>query len=335
VAPLRVARTCAWLAIAGVVIAAAEPSIQPAPRQRVGILELVGDRSGSTAANDLAPTRLGAIQQATLALLDRVPERTRVGLVAFSDKAATLVRPTDRDAVRDGLASLRPDGGTAVGDALRRALDDIRAARPAAPAAVLLLSDGASSTGSYPPDAAREAAARHVPVFTVAVGTPNRFLSRLDRTSQLRRFYVPPDLALLAGIAGPTGGRAVEARSVPALHAALDDLGRDVGVAGEPREVTMLAAAAALLLLAVAGAVGRAAGRRRRGRGRLDAGAAERGATRPGARRRGGGGGARTAAITAGLRHHHRHRARPHADPTGGRRAAPPPRAGRPAGGGD
>ena len=90
--PLRVARTCAWLAIAGVVIAAAEPSIQPAPRQRVGILELVVDRSGSTSANDLAPTRLGAIQQATLALLDRVPERTRVGLVAFSDKAATLVR---------------------------------------------------------------------------------------------------------------------------------------------------------------------------------------------------------------------------------------------------
>jgi Ca-activated chloride channel family protein len=106
VAPLRVAwrqrlaRLCTWLAVVAVVVAAAQPSIQAAPRQRVGILELVVDRSGSTAAGDLAPTRLGAVQQATLALLHRVPERTRVGLVAFSDKAATVhcIRdPDDRE----------------------------------------------------------------------------------------------------------------------------------------------------------------------------------------------------------------------------------------------
>jgi Ca-activated chloride channel homolog len=252
VAPLRAARLCAWLAVAAVVVAAAEPSMKTAPRQRVGILELVVDRSGSTAAADVAPTRLAAIRQATLALLDRVPEGVRVGLVAFSDQTMTLARPTaDREAVRDGLASLWSGGGTAVGDALRRALDDIQAASPAAPAAVLLISDGANASGSDPFDAARLAAARRVPVFTVAVGTPGGILIRRDFAGE-RRQPVPPDPAMLRGIAGPTGGRALEARSVPALYAAVEDLGGDVGVPGEPRELTLLFAAAALLLLAAA-----------------------------------------------------------------------------------
>jgi Ca-activated chloride channel homolog len=255
----RVARLCAWLAVAAVVVAAAEPSIETAPAARVGILVLVVDRSGSTAADDLAPTRLDAIRQATLALLDRVPERVRVGLVAFSDKPETLARPTtDRDAVRAGVASLSSYGGTAVGDALRHALHEIeaasgagsRSASPAAPAAVLLISDGASSSGSDPLDAARLAAGRHVQVFGVAVGTPGGLLIRRERNFE-RRQPVPPDPALLHAIAGPTGGHAVEARSTPALHAALEDLGRDLGVPGEPTELTMLFGAAALLLLAV------------------------------------------------------------------------------------
>jgi Ca-activated chloride channel homolog len=198
---LRVARLCAWLAVAGVVVAAAEPSINTAPAERVGILQLVVDRSGSTAADDVAPTRLDAIRQATLALLDRVPERVRVGLVAFSDKPETLARPTtDRDAVRARLASLSSYGGTAVGDALRHALQDIQAASPAAPAAVLLISDGANSLGSDPLDAARLAADRHVPVFGVAVGTPGGLLIRRELNFE-RRQPVPPDPALLRAIA--------------------------------------------------------------------------------------------------------------------------------------
>jgi Ca-activated chloride channel family protein len=260
---LRAARLCAWLAVAAVVIAAAQPSVQAAPRQRVGILELVVDRSGSTLAGDLAPTRLAAIQQATLELLDRAPKRLRVGVVAFSDKAVTVVRPTtDRDAVRAALTSLRSGGGTAAGDALRRALGDVqaasgsgpRAAGPAAPAAVLLLSDGASTTGTDPLEAARTAAERRVPVHGVAVGTPYGVLSLRGRNVQ-RVQAVPPDPALLAGIAAAAGGRAAEARTAPALRAALDDLGRDAGIPGPAREVTPLVAAVALLLLAVGNAL--------------------------------------------------------------------------------
>jgi Ca-activated chloride channel homolog len=87
-----------------------------------------------------------------------------VGLVAFSDEARTFAQPTtDHDAVRARVASLWPNEGTAMGDALRLALDDIQAARPAAPAAVLLLSDGINSAGSTPLDVAQLAAERHVP----------------------------------------------------------------------------------------------------------------------------------------------------------------------------
>jgi Ca-activated chloride channel family protein len=253
----RVAGACVWLAVAGVVLAASQPSLGDRTAGRKEILELVVDVSGSTQATDVIPTRLSAIQGSLLRLLDQLPPRVRVGAVSFSGSATNLTRPTsDRDAARGKILSLSADGPTAIGDALKLALAEVQAARPALPATVLLVSDGTNTQGSNPAEAARKAQALHVRILAVAVGRPDGTVEIPDEQSgQLVRVPVPPDPAQLSSIAGPTGGRAAQARSAAELDAAVHDLASQAGLIGDPRELTLLFAAAALLLLAIAGAL--------------------------------------------------------------------------------
>src|ERR687890_911267 len=111
-------------------------------------------------AEDVAPTRLRAAQSAAQRFLDRVPDSLLVGFVSYSNAPMTVVQPTaDRVPLRSALAALRADGGTATGDALVTALDLLEARRTddgrVAPAAVVLLSDGKTTAGSDPIEAAR------------------------------------------------------------------------------------------------------------------------------------------------------------------------------------
>jgi Ca-activated chloride channel family protein len=249
------------LAAVMVVLAAARPTVELDPAQQPSILTLVVDTSGSTMADDLAPSRLQAIQQATDALLDKAPPDLRVGLIRFSEEVETLTRPTtDHHAVRRHLASLFANGGTAIGDALQRALDDIQATDPAASARILLLSDGANSAGRDPLEVAPIAAARRIPIMAVAVGTPDGKLIQPTLTGTPRIQPVPPDPTQLAALTGPTGGRVLQAQSSPQLDAALTSLLWDARILDEHHELTLLFAAAALLLLAIAAAI-TAAGR--------------------------------------------------------------------------
>jgi Ca-activated chloride channel homolog len=246
------ARLCAWLAVAAFAAAMARPSMSVEPTSRTGMLELVVDVSGSTNAGDLVPTRLGAMQLATVHLVEQLSPRVRVGLVSFSSSAASLARPTtNRAVVEQRIATLTASGPTALGDGLQQALNDIEASRPTAPAWVLLLSDGANTLGMSPAEAARRAATLHVPVLAVGVGRPDALIPVPDDTGALRLVPVPPDLVMLSGIATATGGQAVAARSAAELDEALADLVRRTGLAGGQRDLTLPFAAAALLLLAI------------------------------------------------------------------------------------
>jgi Ca-activated chloride channel family protein len=248
----RLARLCTCLAVAGVVAAMAQPSVAVAPTQREGILELVIDVSGSTSADDVAPTRLAAIQGVIVRLLDKVPRRVRVGLVSFSDRGRSLALPTaDRGAVRRQIGALSALGGTSIDDALRHALNDIGSSHPPAPAQVLLISDGASTAGGDPVDVARIAAARHVQVLTIALGTPDGTVSVVDETGKPRRVPIPPDPVQLNRIAAASGGRAVVARSASELATAVEDLLVPAILGPDQRDLTLLFAAVALLLLAI------------------------------------------------------------------------------------
>jgi Ca-activated chloride channel family protein len=130
------------------------------------------DVSRSMLAQDVPPSRLGRAKADVAALINRL-EGERVGLIAFAGQAVVKCPLTvDYDAFRRSLDELDPNsaprGGTAIGDAIRKALEvfDPRAERDQA---ILLITDG-DDQQSYPLEAAAVAAERHVTIFTVGLG---------------------------------------------------------------------------------------------------------------------------------------------------------------------
>ncbi len=177
-----------------------------------------------------------------------MPHDVRVGALRSSDGAAVTQAPTtDRDAVRAALGTLTPDGGTATGDALDAALRALRSdGAGGPPAAIVLLSDGATTGGREPEDVAEEAARLQVPVYTVALGTSGGTVTD-PRTGQ--EIPVPPDPETLAAVAERSGGRAFSAEDADALTAVYRELGSRLGTKPEEREVTAAFTTAGLLLL--------------------------------------------------------------------------------------
>lgn len=228
------------------------------PRERASVM-LVTDTSGSMAAEDVEPDRLTAAREAANAFLDQVPEKIRVGLVAFSSTAAVLQTPTtDRAAVRDGLETVQAGGGTATGDGIEaglRALNAQNQNRSEAeriPGAIVLLSDGKATSGADPSGVAQMARQSKVPIYTVALGTQEGTIITPDG----QQLNVPPDLDALREIAAIAGGKFFDAPSAEALESAYADLGSRLGTEDEEREVTAAFAGGALLLLVAGAALG-------------------------------------------------------------------------------
>jgi Ca-activated chloride channel family protein len=141
--------------------------------------------------------------------------------------------------------------GTAIGDAVLAGLDAVRTADAAlsagadagpAPARIVLLSDGANTTGTPLPDAAAAAAAGGVPVSTIAYGTPTGTAEIDGETVR-----VPADTDALAALATGSGGLAYRAETAAELTAVYADIGSSIGYRTEEREVTTAVLAAALL----------------------------------------------------------------------------------------
>ena len=182
----------ALLALTALVLAVARPTMAMEVAQDQSTVVLTVDVSGSMAAEDVAPTRIEAARQAANAFLDEVPEGVKVGLVSFSDGANVEIAPTtDLDSVAPPSTGSSPAAAppsatpspappTWPARACRRRSSP-RTPRPRAPpAVVLLLSDGANSTGPSTRRPARRSPRRTAcPIHTVALGTPDRH--RRDR----------------------------------------------------------------------------------------------------------------------------------------------------------
>jgi len=262
-------------AVSALVVGLARPNMTVAvPREEATII-LAMDVSGSMRATDVEPTRLAAAQAAAVTFIDQLPPQFRVGLVTFSTAAVLRVPPTiDRDLIKTALGSLRADGGTAMGDAIAEALEasgaesagvvdptpnpssSPGAADGSSPplAATVLLSDGANTSGRLEPaEAASRAAAAGMPVYTIALGTPDGIVELEDENGELQRVPVPPDTETLASVAEATGARFFEAPTEADLKAIYDSVGSRVGQTQERQEITFLFAAGGLVLV-VAGA---------------------------------------------------------------------------------
>ena len=255
----------ALLALSALVVGIARPQVSvPVAREEATVI-LAMDSSGSMTATDVAPDRMAAAREAASSFVEGLPKGFRVGVVSFSDQADIVVPPTaDREEALRGLGTLQADNGTALGDAIARSvdlgvssLDEQLAAAKAddTPVVVLVLSDGANTTGDYEPlEAAQKAADAKVPVYTVALGTDQGTVQGPDGYGGTRTIRVPPDPETLSQVAELTGGTFFEAADLDSLKSVYDEIGSQVGVDEEQRELTVVftAAGAALLLLGAA-----------------------------------------------------------------------------------
>jgi Ca-activated chloride channel homolog len=212
-----------------------------------GTVILTMDASASMNQKDVAPSRLGAAQQAARTFLGQIPATFPVGLVTFADSAKQLEAPTvDHAAVDAALESPERGQGTVIGDGLDVSLDAIEAVWQGdpQPAAIILLSDG-RDTGSTvsPQDAADRAAALDVPVYTVVLG---------QASSEGRG----ANAALLEDIAGRTGAQSFTAETAGELDSVYGTLGNQLSTQLKvSNSAALFVAIAAVLAVAAALAV--------------------------------------------------------------------------------
>ncbi len=284
-------------AIAALVLATARPQALLATSRSDTSIILTIDVSRSMCSTDVSPNRLAAAEAAARKFVDDQPGGTRMGLVAFAGSAQVLVPPTsDRDKLHEAIDGLTTSIGTAIGngvltsiDALSRVNPDVapstvrltpgqrqqdRFASKYVPDVVVLLTDGAATTGVDPLDAARQASDRRVRVFTIGFGTttPNPLVCTAEQfggdtlgpvsggggftpdfSSGRRGNFLQIDEPTLRSIAWITGGTYARAASVAQLERAFRELPRRVVTVKEVHELTVYLVALGALL--VVGAV--------------------------------------------------------------------------------
>jgi Ca-activated chloride channel family protein len=229
------------LALAALVVSLAVPSATvKVPRERATVMMAL-DISLSMKATDIQPTRFKAMQSAAKQFAQALPGRINLGLVSFAGSANTLVTPTtDRGQVRGAIDNLQLAESTAIGEAIFTSLTDIQnfqnslgSTKNAAPARIVLLSDGYNTVGRSDTQAIDAAKAAKVPVSTIAFGTDFGTLSLDGETVP-----VPVDRSTLRKIAAQTGGSYAEAASAGELQKAYQDIGSQIGYTTEPRDIS-------------------------------------------------------------------------------------------------
>ena len=210
------------------------------PRERATIVVTI-DVSLSMEATDVKPTRLEAAKAAARDFVNALPPKFNVALVSFAGTATTVVPPTlDRGAVTAAIENLRPDRSTAIGEGIYTSLAALAQVPPdpdhpdaVVPARVVLLSDGKTQVGRTSDQAAQEAKAQRVPIYTIAYGTADGYIEIGGRQEP-----VPVDKAELARVSKISGGEAYSAASAGQLKQVYKDIGSSVGKEKVDREVT-------------------------------------------------------------------------------------------------
>jgi len=272
------------LALIVLVVAVARPTATiTLPSQHETII-LAMDVSGSMRAADVDPNRIGAAQAAARAFVADQPASARIGVVSFAATASVVQPPTrNREDILAAIDRFQLQRGTAVGSGILVSLKmifpdvefDLRTSNPrgdaravpldkadasgkAAPktvppgsytsAAIILLTDGQTTTGPNPIEAARMAADRGVRVFTVGIGTPNGEILGSEGWSMRVRL----DEESLKTIANVTHGEYFYASNAMDLKKVYESLNTRLALETRQTEVTALLAAAAAVITLLA-----------------------------------------------------------------------------------
>jgi Ca-activated chloride channel homolog len=251
----HVAVGAAVLALGALNVAFAQPKGEvEVPRERATVV-ITLDISRSMIAQDVAPDRITAAKSAAKDFLNLLPAGFNVSLVSFAGTAAVVVPPTtDRGVVAAAIDNLQVAPSTAIGEGIYSSLDAMAQAPPdpdhpdePAPGAVVLLSDGYTNVGRPSDQAARDASAQHIPIYTIAYGTANGYVENNGR-----REPVPVNPAELAQVSRLSGGKAFTAGSAGQLKEVYSSIAKSVGYVKVDQEVTEQYAGYALLLAVLA-----------------------------------------------------------------------------------
>lgn len=248
------------LGLAVLVAAVAKPQRLVAKPVRGATVMLANDVSDSMRSTDINPSRLVAARQAAGEFASRLPAGARIGSIEFARHPTLLQSPTtSRSLIRAALAEVQPGGGgTATGEALELALNAIKQApklngkRP--PAAIVLISDGASNVGVGPVQVAREARQQHVKIYTISIGTSQGTIP-FKRHGEVVTTPVPVDPTELAQIALASGGHAYTAANAGTVDAIYASLAKQLGHKRVEQSLLVPAAGIGLVLLAAGAAL--------------------------------------------------------------------------------
>jgi len=249
------------IALALMIVGVARPHAVVSEAREDATVILVIDTSRSMSAADVPPSRLGAARGAAEAFLRTVPDKYRVGVVAFASLAVVTLPPTDdRELAAEALGTLRTGEGTALGDAIVLAAELVQKERTddgtVPPTSVLLISDGAPDGGETEPlEAAQRAKELEVPVYTVVIGTPEGVVEVPLQGGYTQVIRVPPEPDTLREIAEVTSAEHFTAADPEALRSVYEDLGSRLGSRDVRREVTSAFAGGAVVLLLAGGAL--------------------------------------------------------------------------------
>jgi Ca-activated chloride channel homolog len=278
------------IGLALMIVAMARPTaIVTLPSQHELVI-LAMDVSGSMRAVDVQPTRLAAAQAAARAFINDQPSNVKIGIVSFAGTAAVVQAPTEnREDLLAAIDRFQLQRATAIGSGLLVSLKaifpdvefDLRAsnprvkgddaghgtpldhprtsakdtAKPVPPgsyqsAAIILLTDGQTTTGPDPVEAAKMAAERGVRVFTVGVGTVEGEVIGWEGWSMRVRL----DEDSLKQIANVTRGAYFHAGTANDLKQIYKGMNARMVLQKQQTEITALfVAAAAVLVLLGAG----------------------------------------------------------------------------------
>jgi Ca-activated chloride channel family protein len=195
-----------------------------------------------------------------------------------------MVQPptTDQDALETAIASLTLGRGTAVGSGIMKAIDVVAEIDPNiapsvkedspftpptpvpegayAPAIIVVLTDGVSTTGYSPIDAAQQAADRGLRVYTIGFGTENGGIFGGQGGGpfggqgggQFSGFRRGIDEATMKQVAEMTGGEYYVAESANELQQVFADLPTSLITRHEVTEISVIFSAIGALLAALA-----------------------------------------------------------------------------------
>ncbi len=159
-----------------IVVSLARPAWNPRPEKvesQGRDIVFVLDVSRSMMAEDLKPNRLERAKLAVRDLVDKI-EGDRVALVAFAGTAIVKC-PLTRDYgfFRLMLDDTGPEsisrGGTLIGDALRKTVDEVYSDRMKRYKDVILITDG-EDQDSFPVEAAKEVGERGIRLIAIGLG---------------------------------------------------------------------------------------------------------------------------------------------------------------------